>query len=98
MAIKISVDDLQNIPKYISDEKLRKKVCTFIHDLKDDYYFYGYLPLDVKYLRITITQLGNILTQISKKASSIHQTINEVYQAGFLTSQQSVFLYGRHRV
>ena len=100
MSIKISYDDLQILPKHISDDSFTKQLYAFLKEKKDDYYFYGYQPLDAKYLEITITQLEKILKEISRinrKHPTLYETINEVYQAGITTKQTSVFLYGRYR-
>jgi hypothetical protein len=91
MSIKITLDDLKNISKHITDEKFQEQLNDFLTDSKDDYYFYGYEPLDAKYLKINIIQLGNLLQTISgQNYTSLFEVINEVYQAGFLTNQQSV--------
>ena len=100
MSIKISYDDLQILLKYISDDLFAKQIHNFLKEKKDDYYFYGYEPLDAKYLEITISQLGKIieeLSRINRKHPTLYETINEVYQAGVTTKQTSVFLYGRNR-
>jgi len=101
MSIKISYQDLQILCKYISDNNLTEQLYTFLKEKKDDYYFYGYQPLDVKYLEITITQLEKILkeiSQINRKHPTLHEIINEVCQVGITPNQTSVFLYRRNRV
>jgi len=100
MSIKISYDDLQILCKHTSDDSFTKQLYTFLKDKKDDYYFYGYQPLDVSYLKITIPQLEKILAELSginQKHLTLYETINEVYPAGITTNQTSVFLYGRDR-
>jgi len=100
MSIKIPYDDLQILLKYISDDSFAKQFYDYLKDKKDDYYFYGYQPLDASYLEITISQLEKILADISrvnKKHPALYETINEIYQAGITTNQTSVFLYGRNR-
>jgi len=100
MSIKIPYDDLQILCKHISDELFAKQLYDYLKDKKDNYYFYGYEPLDVSYLEITIPQLEKILANISrvnKKHLTLYETINEIYQAGITTNQTSVFLYGRNR-
>jgi len=100
MSIKISYDDLNILSKYISDDSFAKQLYDYLKNKKDDYYFYGYQPLDVSYLKITISQLEKILAELSrvnKKHPTLHETINEIYRAGITTNQTSVFLYGRNR-
>ena len=100
MSIKISYDDLQILCKYISDDSFTKQLYDFLTESKDDYYFYGYKPLDAKYFEITIPQLEKILAELSRvnrKHQTLYEIINEVYQAGITTNQKSVFLYGRNR-
>ena len=100
MSIKISSNDLKVLSKHLQDGLFTKQLCEFLKEAKDDYYFYGYEPLDVKYLEITIPHLERILAELSrvnKKHPTLYETINEVYQAGITTNQKSVFLYGRNR-
>ena len=91
---------MQILCKHTSDDSFAKQLYDYLKEKKDDYYFYGYQPLDVSYLEITIIQLERILAELSrvnKKHQTLHETINEVYQAGITTNQTSVVLYGRNR-
>lgn len=97
MSIKITENNLMELLKNIPEGKLESELRDFMQDIQDDYYFYGYTPLDPKYIEITIIQLGKILKGISDTKSTIYQIVNEIYQAGFLTDQQVVYLYGRKR-
>ena len=102
MSIKILLKDLKTLSDESSESNTQfiQQLNDFLRVKKDDYYFYGYQPLDVPYLEITIKQLGEILREtyrINRKHPSLHEIINEVYQAGVTTNQTSVFLYGRCR-
>lgn len=100
--IDISYQDLMALSENLSslNDEFTQLYNNFLKDKKDDYYFCGREPVDVKYVEIIIIQLKKILEYLShtnKRLSTSYDKINTVYQAGRVTGQVSVFLYGRMR-
>jgi|APSaa5957512535_1039671.scaffolds.fasta_scaffold17455_2 hypothetical protein len=100
MAIKLSREDLELMVTGLSSYNFAfaQSFQDFLKKQNTHYYFSGREP-SVSYLKITIIQIEKILADISKtgkKYSALRDVINQVYQAGKITCQDSIFLYGRN--
>jgi len=100
MAIKTSLYHLRELSQYLTnfDKEFKEQYDNFLKNTKSDYYWYGREPVDTSYITFSIIQLEQILAAIShtdKRYSTLHSTINTIYQAGKTTAQKSAYLYGR---
>ena len=82
------IEDFLTIPEFV------QRCKNFLATPKTDYYCYGYMP-DAQYLEISMEQLKEILSH--NVISPSFYTLNAIYQAGKITGQSSVYLYGRNR-
>lgn len=90
----------QKLESILVSDKFRSEFVqeckNFLAKPKSDYYCYGYIPLDAEYLEISMDQLKEIISHNVTSAST-YITLNAIYQAGKITTQSSVYLYGRDR-
>ena len=100
MSLQITHNDLKILSGHLGqDSVLGEILYKFLEVQKDDYYFYGREPLDSGYILIGIQVLGEIANRSEIiKHGSLHDKLSEVYMAGVVTGQESVYLYGRDRV
>ena len=94
MYIKITHQELESILLNKFHSEFVQRCKKFLGTPKTDYYCYGYMP-DAQYLEISMEQLKKILSH--NVISPSFYTLNAIYQAGKITGQSSVYLYGRNR-
>ncbi len=93
MSIKISTNDLEMISRLPSGQCI-SELTRFISDERD-YYIYGREPIDADFVQISLQQIKQLVAEISDGPT--HDILAQVYQAGYLTGQEYVYLYGRSR-
>ena len=93
MRIEITHKELESILLNETHSEFQERCKNFLVNPKEDYYCYGYIPLDAQFLEISMEQLK----EIRSHNTSQFDIINAVYQAGKITGQSSVYLYGRDR-